>query len=223
MRLAGHLMTLGYFISGSGKVRRNTLTFVKVELKPYLTEALYCGLNPDSFGNEFIILKHNAYFGLNMSGVTFIKQTPRVCVISDYEFLMKDVLVDFVQNADAEFAINHEDGTTKTDSYNTKKVTQTKKDIKINAFDGQGLISDEYSKVLAKELGYNDFIPSQFIIRSAWIKGMLCRFRFKDYFKQYGITKLLDIFGVEHEIEKIDVLLSQSQFKMHKIYAKMGG
>ena len=72
-------------MSGSGQIRRNTVTFIKKKLYDYILNSLLCGLTLEDFGDNFNAAKFNAYFGLYMSGCLLLKDFPKVCVIDDYE------------------------------------------------------------------------------------------------------------------------------------------
>jgi hypothetical protein len=209
--------------SGSGQIRRNTITFIRKELYDYLFEALCCGLSEEDFGDDFNVAKFNAYFGLNMSGCKFLSQPPRVCVISDFEQIKPHMEVDYIET---------ETITEKSKKGRGKKIVKKSPVTKfydeienvaaLNSFDGQGLVDSDYAVKMAKDLGY-DYVPSQFIIRAPWIKGLLVNFRWKDYLKQHNVTMLKDIDGIPMRVKDIDILISASQWKMHKIYSKKGG
>ena len=78
----------------------------------------------------------------------------------------------------------------------------------------------------AKDLELS-YIPSNFIIRSAFIKGMVAVFDFHQFAEKFaqadetGKHKLKDCYGNEHYIEDVDVLLTVSQFKMWKKYMSL--
>lgn len=209
--------------SGSGQIRRNTITFIRKELYNYLFEALCCGLSEEDFGEDFNVAKFNAYFGLNMSGCKFLNEAPRVCVISDFEEIRPHIEVDYIETD-----VITEKPKKGRDKKIIKKYPVTKfyDEIEnvaaLNSFDGQGLVDSDYAVKMAKDLGY-DYVPSQFIIRAPWIKGLLVNFRWKDYLKQHNVTMLKDIDGIPMRVKDIDILISASQWKMHKIYSKKGG
>ena len=60
-------------MSGSGQIRRNTVTFIKKKLYNYISNSLLCGLTLEDFGDNFNAAKFNAYFGLYMSGCLLLK------------------------------------------------------------------------------------------------------------------------------------------------------
>src|SRR5690606_38665129 len=66
--------------------------------------------------------------------------------------------------------------------------------------------------------------PSQFVVRSSFIKGLLATFNFHKFAKDVAKTnKITDIYGDEWDINSIDIILSASQFKMHKFYKSWSG
>lgn len=84
-----------------------------------------------------------------------------------------------------------------------------------NRFDGMGLISPRQSKRWARELGL-DYIPAQWCIRQSFMKGMLCTFDIHDFCekKNGGNYIIKSIYGDEVDLRDIDVIVSESQFKL---------
>ena len=80
------------------------------------------------------------------------------------------------------------------------------------AFDGEGLISKSYAEVLNKALGAKRKHTS-FQIRMPYVKGMLHQVDFKDFLKEAGTTIITDIWGVQHKVSDVDVILTKSMFK----------
>ncbi|GED72530.1 hypothetical protein BRE01_62320 [Brevibacillus reuszeri] len=194
--------------SGSGQSRRSIASFVNVEIKDALERKLNCGVNIKKIN----VAKYNAYFGLHMSA-TYPVRTPRVCVIPDCEAYKLRKTVDWV---DDEEEIVGGKKTTK------RKITKKEIDFVPNMWDGQGLISPEMAKLWQDDLEL-DYLPSQFGIRSAFIKGMVVVFDFHKFAKNVANTeKIIDYKGDEWDVKDIDVLLSVSQFKMHKFYSSWG-
>lgn len=190
--------------SGSGQSRRSTASFVNVDIKDELERKLNCGLNIKKIN----VAKYNAYFGLYMSA-TYPVRTPRVCLISDCEKYTFNKTVDWVE--DEETANGNKKST-------RRKIIQKEIPFTPNMWDGQGLISPEFTRKWQEDLEL-DYLPSQFGIRSAFVKGLLVVFDFHDYAATIAKTdKIIDYYGKEWNIEDIDVLLSISQFKMYKQY-----
>ena len=190
------------FMVGSGQMRRNTVTFINEELFDYMQERLMCGLNGKI--KTINLAKLSAYFALSFSSVLWVRE-PRVCVIKDFNTVIPNQRLNWINKG--------EDGNT---------VTQIYKDIKLNSADGQGLISPEMAKLWAEDMHLN-YVPCSFVVRTAFVKGNLVPFDFKEYAKEHGITTIKDRYGTEYNVDDVDVLLSESQFKMAKYYSSWEG
>ena len=189
-----------YLCSGSGQIRRNTATFVNSELYPKLFKILSCGL--DEKTTTMSLGKYSAYFALSFSSVLWVT-TPRCCVVKDFFRTLKDQHVDFITRKD------------EGDAYIEERVM----DLELNCADGQGLIDPEFAEnVWSKDLNLG-FTPCSFVVRSCFVKGNLVPFDFKEYAHLHGITKIYDRWGVPYDIDSIDVILAESQFKTHKYYS----
>lgn len=210
--------------AGSGQLRQNTITFVWNVMHQYITEALYCGISPEELGDSFSVSKWNAYVGLSESGMHFLKSAPRVCVVSDYEEIKPHLPIDYITTECTSGRRNKRVEKTITQHYYDEPEMNFDP---LNSFDGQGLADPEWMRQVAMELGYlreNDgYVPSEYILRAPWCKGLVVAFDFKAYCREHGITTIKDVYGQSYAVEDIDVLLSTSQFKMWKVYAKHGG
>lgn len=92
-------------MSGSGQIRRNTISFIRKKLYDYVFNALLCGLTLADFGNDFNAAKFNAYLGLNMSGSLLLKDFPRVCIIDDYEEIIPNIKVNYIRTENVKFLV----------------------------------------------------------------------------------------------------------------------
>lgn len=234
--------------SGSGQIRRNTVTFIREDLYEPIFNSLLCGLTLEDFGNDFNAAKYNAYSGLNMSGCHLLPDalTPKVCVVDDFKQIRPHNTVNYVTEESVEYitlpdedfvlrdgqqdfdildgkAIRKSDGKEFTIHTGIKKNVQEKHYDEIenspalNSFDGQGLMSPEWSECVSLYLGLS-YIPSEMIIRAPWVKGLLATVPFHEWFAEHGITEITDSFGKVRPVAEIDCIISKSQFKMHKIY-----
>lgn len=187
------------FCCGAGQMRRNTVTFINEELYTSLNEALMCGL--DGKIDKITLAKLSAYFALSFSSVLWVR-TPRFCVIPDFETLITNQKIDFISVK--------EDG--------TKFVEPRVMDLSLNSCDGEGLISVECAKQFSEDMGIG-YDACQFIVRSPFIKGCLMTFDFASYLKNVcGVNTIKSIYGEEFNVDEVDVILTESQFKMHKYY-----
>ena len=84
-----------------------------------------------------------------------------------------------------------------------------------NAFDGSGIVSPEMARRWQEDLSL-DYMPSSFILRSAWIKGLVSVFDFHKFAREVANNDIIiDVWGNKNNINDIDVILTSSQFKMY--------
>ena len=197
----------GFYVNGikyvrwsasASQIRHQMVFFINEELYKPLYKTLMCGL--DEKIKEYNLAKFSAYFSLASSSIMWV-DTPRVCVIKDFETTLKNQKVDWIYHDERDVAC----------------VREQVMDITMNSADGQGLISPECALRWSKNLEL-DYVPSSFVVRSCFIKGNLVPFDFKEYAHRNGIERIYDRWGVGYNIDDIDVLLSESQFKMYKLY-----
>ena len=188
-----------YLCSGSGQIRRNTATFINEKYQKQIIKNVNCGL--DEKTSRFVLAKYSAYFALAFSSILWVR-TPRVCVIKDFYRTLEQEPVDFI--------LHDENG--------KGYLEERKMDLELNCADGQGLIDPYFAQLWSEDM-HLQYIPSSFVARSCFIKGNLVAFDFKDYAHKHNIFTIRDKWGKEYNIDEIDVLLSESQFKTHKYYS----
>ena len=187
------------FSASAGNIRRNCVMFVSSEISEELTSRLMCDL--DNRVKEFNLAKLSAYFALSTSSILWIS-TPRVCVIKDFFTTLPNQKLDWIT----------------TDKNGKKTVEERTLDITMNSCDGQGLVSPEMAQKWSQEMNL-DYVASSYVVRSIFVKGNLVPFDFHSYAHENGIEYIYDKWGHPYKIDEIDVLLSESQFKMHKYYS----
>ena len=186
--------------AGAGQLRRNSAFFVNEELYDMLENIMMCGLTKAKIG-KINLAKFSAYYSLYTSS-TNVVQTPNICVVPDYEYTLK--------NQDVDWIYAKEDGQI--------DVEERVMDFNMNAFDGSGMISPAMAEIWKENLRL-DYLPSSFIIRGPWLKGLVSVFDFHRFAREVAKTDTItDIYGTVYEIDKIDVILTKSQFKLWKKY-----
>ena len=194
-------------LCGAGMGRRATVSFCQQKIYDQLDEILRCGLIID----EINIAKYNAYYGLYMSGVYDVT-TPRFVVIPDCEIPITGDKVDFI--------VDDKKITPAGEEVDCRRVEKRDFVFEANVFDGAGIISPSMAHKWSNDLEL-DYIPSNFIIRSAFIKGLVAVFDFHKFAEVNGKSVIKDCYGQEHDVKDIDVILTVSQFKMWKKYASL--
>lgn len=186
------------FMASAGMIRRNTALFINNNLKHPLMDILENGRDEKV---PMVPAKWGAYFSL-YSSTSLPVSFPSFAVVPDKE-IETERIVDFVTYQ----GIGIDDN-----------VSQIKKMIKANAWDGQGLISPELAKRWSEELDL-DYTLSCAVIRAPFIKGLVATFDFVKFAtliaKKYTFT---DIYGKEVDIRNIDLIISESMFKLYSSY-----
>ena len=183
----------------ASQARCSIVTFCSDDILDELK--LICN-NDRNLNKELSPAKYNAYFGLYLSQSQIVRK-PRFCVVRDYEN-KKKVTVNYV---------------TETPQGQDDDVEVREIDMAFNRTDGMGLITPRFAKLWAEDLGI-DYTPAQFCIRQSWIKGMLCVFDIQDFCEKKNGSKYIitDIYGDEVDLRDIDIILSESQFKLWDSY-----
>lgn len=199
------------FCCGSGQMRRNTVTFINEELYDKMYKTLMCGLDDEKINEDgtvskrldkIILAKLSAYFALSFSSVLWVR-TPRICVIPDVKITLENQSIDFIKK--------NLDG--------NKEVETRVMDLEMNSCDGEGLISPECAEWFSQDMGL-DYTACQFVVRTCFVKGCLLTFDFKKYFHEVlKEDTVKSIYTNEvFNIDDVDVLLTESMFKMYKYY-----
>ena len=89
---------------------------------------------------------------------------------------------------------------------------ETVTDVEVTCFDGEGLISKQYARLIDEKL-CGKKVHTSFQIRMPYVKGMLHEVDFKDYLDRSGADTITDLWGVDHPIQKVDIILTKSMFK----------
>ena len=180
------------FIVGSGNARRNTVIMVQEKYFEKLICVLDNGRNPDK---ELVPPKYSSYFGLYNSGGWPVS-TPRIVVIKD-ALVKRNIEVDFIsENETVE-----------------KKIIENE----FNLFDGQEIASVQIAQQWASDLSL-DYIPSTFIVRASFIKGMCCVMDIHRFAREIAHNSFIeDVWGNSINIDDVDILISQSQFKLSEL------
>ena len=204
-------------LCGSSFVRNAKEMYVREELYDKVMEVLLTGIKPNALFPVDKVAKYSTYLGLAATDSMPVSM-PNICVVKDFTKKIKDAfdIVKQTKNENGSFeyeVINFSD---------TKKETEEE----VNCFDGAGIVSYERAVIWSKELGL-DYVPSSFQIRVLnGIKGNLYTFPVTEYIEYLEENNLQDHLVVQDlwkalvniKEQKIDVFLTESQFKFHTMY-----
>jgi hypothetical protein len=179
----------------AGQMRRNNVIFIDSEYEKQLKKVL----NNDRSDIELNPSKFNAYFALSSSTALPVTK-PYFCVVPDAEISRIETVeyIEEKENGDDEISVQD-------------------KEIIFNLFDGQGVISPRHAKKWVKDLGL-DYLPSAFIVRGNFIKGLVVVIDFVKFSDMIGKRFITDIYGNKVNIRDMDVILTESQFKLSKSF-----
>lgn len=194
--------------TSAGQGRVSTVTFCSSEVLEAVNEILDNGRNKTK---KFSPSKFNAYKGTYGSATKMVT-TPRFCVVPDYE-------------SEVTFKVNW---VTETEGEQDDDIQEETITRSFNRWDGQGLISPEMAKIWSKDLDL-DYVPAEFCIRQSFIKGMCCVFDFHDFCdkKNNGNYMVKSIYkdkednNIWVDLKDIDVIISESQFKLWDSYSSL--
>jgi hypothetical protein len=151
-----------------------------------------------------VTAKFGAYFSLYSSS-TLPVSFPKVAVVPD-KIIESVRHVDFVtyQGVDIDDKVEEKDYT-----------------VKANAWDGQGLITPKLAKQWSNELNL-DYTFSCAIIRAPFTKGLVTVFDLEKFANEISKTYTFkDVYGQTQDVREIDLIISESMFKLSDAYADM--
>lgn len=189
------------FERSAGMSRNAKLSFIQEDFYEPIHNRIMLDMRID----KCQLSKLYAYNGLMLSSGTRIKDIDierehRVIVIDNPSYTV----------ANANIITVEDDGT----NASVRKYNRVERheNIDVAAFDGEGLISKEYAKIIDKKF-CDEHYHTSFQIRLPYIKGMLHEVDFKDFLLSSGTDTITDIFGNTHKINDIDIILTKSMFK----------
>jgi hypothetical protein len=192
----------------AGQARVSTVIFCDIEI---IDEVKLRLNNGRDLTQKIAPSKYNAYFGLYGSATRLVSE-PRFIVVPDYSNIVK-------------FRANY---VTETDWDDDDIVDEREVELEMNRTDGMGLISPEFSARWADDIGV-DYVPSQWCVRQSFIKGMLCTFDFRAFCREVnGGNYIVDTIykddngnPIKADLRDVDIILSESQFKLWDSYQSL--
>jgi hypothetical protein len=188
-----------YFMSSAGQTRRDQSLFIRDSLKQKIQTIFN---NDRNFDVPLIPQKFSAYYSLYSSSsqeITF----PRLAVVKDVTITAKKT-VDF---------------STYISTLDDPVIQEEEREFVFCGADGQGLMTPDFARKIARDLELDE-TPSVVIIRAPFLKGILCTFDMVDFSKKVAQREtFVDVYGDEVNINDVDVIVSESQFKLMSSYS----
>ena len=182
------------FVGSPNQVKKRTVTYSSIT--NYLNEKSDNGRNKDV---KMVVAKFEAYKALNMSGSFPVTNTEKILVVDDLTTTFEEDVI-----------VLSEEGEEPT-------YTEERRTIELDESDGYGLISPEQAQIWSNDM-HLDYLISGCCVRHAFTKGMVAVFDFKEFAREHGKRFVKDVWGKEHDIFDIDIVLTTSMLKLWSSY-----
>ena len=189
-------------LSTSAGVKKSTIVFTSKRLKQQLTLQLNAERD---LTKKFVPAKLEAYISLACSASIPVRDPKGVLVVHDVETTFYDdvILVNGLESIRPKVTVEQD--------YKTV----------LNACDGLGLMSPELAKMWAEDV-QEEYLPAGVCLRNAFCKGMVFTFDFKAFAKEIAHQEMItDVWGNEHNINDIDLILTTSMLKLWDSYSSI--
>lgn len=197
-------VTYRRFVGTTGGLKDNTLIFVNTEVLDELNERCECGRDKTI---KLVPAKYEAYKALTCSASQEIISPNGILVVPDYFTKFKDTVITLD---------NSSPGT------DAPKMCEETIEIENNGSDGYNLCTIGFMKKIKHKLGLH-YTPAGVCLRNAWLKGMLYPFPIIEFVEKYnnGSYMVKDIWGQEHDIRNIEMILTESSLKLWSSYSSI--
>lgn len=183
-------------VGTSNGVKKSTVVYTSLIDK--LNERLDNGRD---LTKKHVPAKFESYKGLACSASIPLSDPKGVLVVNDLELSFMDNIIE-LNNDDSDEPIMEE------------KYAK----VNLNASDGFGLMSPELAQTWSDDLKLN-YLMSGCCCRNSFIKGMIFTFDFHEFARRYaGSETVIDVWGTEHKINDIHLILTTSMFKLWDSY-----
>lgn len=173
-----------------------------IEMHRLLDERLNGGRDLEK---EIVPAKFEAYKALACSASVELSAPKDILVVDDFTIKFED---DFIQ-------LENSDGS------DEPVMSEQHGVVELNASDGFGLICPELAQRWSGELGL-DYTAGGMCIRNLFCKGMVYTFDFHEFAKRYYSSDTIsDIWGNEHNVSDIEIILPVSVLKLWDSYKSL--
>ena len=183
------------FIGSPNQVKKSTVMYTCMHDE--LNRLVENGRNPEY---KIVPAKYEAYKALALSGSYPVTNTDKILVVDDLiTHFTEDVIV--------------------LDDTETDEPVMERKnmELELNASDGCGLISPELAQIWSDDM-HLDYLISGCCVRHAFTKGMVATFDFREFARVHGKRVVKDVWGKEHNIDDVDIILTTSMLKLWNAY-----
>ena len=182
-------------------VKHNTIVFIRKDLHQAVSDFINNGRD---MSKKFNPAKLEAYKALVCSSSFPVSQPSGVLVVRDVITHFKDTYIKLDD----------------TLSDNPIETLEENADVEINITDGCGMATPELMEQWGRDLGEDYMLPGC-VIRNAFCKGAVFPIDFRKYCADHNITLVKDVWGEWQDINKIDLVLTESMLKLWDSYSSI--
>ena len=194
-------ITYRRLLGTTGGVKNNTIVFVNEELLPKLKERIDNGRD---LTKKFTPAKLEAYNALVCSSSIPVSMPNGVVVVHDCITHFKSDVIELDD--------------TGLDQPSMKYIKD--KDVELNDSDGYGLAMPQLMERWGQEIGENFLLPGC-VIRNSFCKGAVFPIDFQKFAKVHNVSTITDVWGDNHNIEEVELVLTESMLKLWDSYSSM--
>lgn len=194
-------ITYRRLLGTTGGVKNNTIVFVNEEFLPKLKERIDNGRD---LTKKFTPAKLEAYNALVCSSSIPVSMPNGVVVVHDCITHFKSDVIELDD--------------TGLDQPSMKYIKD--KDVELNDSDGYGLAMPQLMERWGQEIGEDYLLPGC-VIRNSFCKGAVFPIDFQKFASDHNITTITDVWGNSHNIEEIELVLTESMLKLWDSYLSM--
>lgn len=166
--------------------------------------------------DKTVLAKYVGYRGLMFSSCHCLENFfPKMIVVPDYYTTIKNQNIKYVYDEHIEYV--DKDGNKR--DWKQKGIKQGIRDVRINAFDGAGIIHPIIAKQIREIIQANEEMTS-IQIRGPYIKGLLHTMDYTSFYRERGITHIKDIWGIKHSVEEPMIILQPQMWKCSKYFKR---
>ena len=182
-------------------VKQNTIVFINEKLYPELYKRI---TNGRDLTKEFVPAKLEAYQALVCSSSVPVSMPKGVICVPDCFTHFKADVIELDDSEEGE----------------PKMTYVQNKECELCDSDGYGLGMPDLLERWGKDIG-EDYLLSGCVIRNSFCKGTIYPINFRQFGYEHGFDSIVDSWGIEHNLEDVELVLTESMLKLWDSYSSI--
>ena len=197
----------------SASMSRNSVVgFVCASIEPELNKRITMDMDIE----KTVLAKLLAYRGLFFSGCFCVENWyPNIVIVDDFSKDIPNQNIKYL--VDVEKELINKDG--ESFIWKEKGIKEDICSVTINLWDGSGIHSPEVTKYIKKKIKIKEE-PTSILWRLPYGKGMTHEIDFKKWFEENDKQFIVDVFGITHKINDVDIIVTKSFYKGFPYFKK---